>query len=179
MRSIRLLVAGLAIIAVAGCATTTPGWTYAPASASAAPSVEAGASVEPSGPAAPSASASAAAGATATPSGSAPAEPSGSAPAEPSGAPTATVIDLAALNIAFDPTTLSAPAGAPFQIKFANNDTVPHNVEIKDASGASVFKGEIFSGIGTRTYDVPALTAGTYQFVCDVHPNMVGTLTAG
>jgi len=24
---------------------------------------------------------------------------------------------------------------------------------------------------------VPALDAGTYKFVCDVHPNMTGTLT--
>lgn len=167
MRSTRLLTAGLTILAVAGCATTTPGWTYAPASASAVPSVEATASVEPSGSSAPSAAASA----TVT--------PSGSASTEPSGAPAATVLELAALNIAFDPTTLSAPAGAPFQIKFANNESVPHNVDIKDTSGASVFKGEVFSGVDTRTYDVPALTAGTYQFVCDVHANMVGTLTAG
>ena len=28
-------------------------------------------------------------------------------------------------------------------------------------------------------YKVPALPAGTYQFVCTVHPNMVGTLTVG
>lgn len=179
MRSTRLLAAGLTILAVAGCATTTPGWTYAPASASAsasaASSVDTSASVEPSESAAPTASASAAASATVTPSGSESAEPSGG----PSGAPAGTVLDLAALNIAFDPTTLSAPAGAPFQIKFENNESVPHNVDIKDSSGASVFKGEIFSGVDTRTYDVPALTAGEYQFVCDVHPNMVGTLTAG
>ena len=31
---------------------------------------------------------------------------------------------------------------------------------------------------GRRTYDVPALPAGTYGFVCTVHPNMIGTLTA-
>ena len=45
------------------------------------------------------------------------------------------------------------------------------------ASGAEVFKGEIFSGVDTRTYAVPALPAGTYAFVCSVHPNMTGTLT--
>ena len=55
---------------------------------------------------------------------------------------------------------------------------MPHNVAIKDAAGASVFQGDIFPGVETRTYDVPALAAGSYQFVCTVHPNMVGTLTA-
>jgi plastocyanin len=41
-----------------------------------------------------------------------------------------------------------------------------------------VFKGEIFAGVATKNYDVPALKAGTYTFVCDVHPAMTGTLTA-
>ena len=39
-------------------------------------------------------------------------------------------------------------------------------------------KGEIFAGVGQRDYAVPALAAGTYQFLCTVHPNMTGTLTA-
>ena len=29
----------------------------------------------------------------------------------------------------------------------------------------------------TKTYDVPALAAGAYAFICTVHPNMTGTLT--
>ena len=89
------------------------------------------------------------------------------------------MVDLSALNIAFDKTELSVAADQAFQIAFANNDAgVPHNVEIKDAAGSSIFKGEVFSGVDTRTYDVPPLAAGSYQFVCTVHPNMVGTLTA-
>ena len=86
-------------------------------------------------------------------------------------------MQVSALNIAFDPTELSAPADQPFQIEFANNEALPHNVAIKDAAGAEVFNGEIFNGVETRTYDVPPLAAGTYQFVCSVHPNMTGTLT--
>lgn len=63
---------------------------------------------------------------------------------------------------------------------FANEDAgIPHNVEIKDAAGTSVFKGDIFNGVETRTYDVPALPAGAYSFACTVHPNMIGTLAAG
>ena len=28
------------------------------------------------------------------------------------------------------------------------------------------------------TYAVPALAAGTYPFICEVHPDMKGTITA-
>jgi plastocyanin len=37
--------------------------------------------------------------------------------------------------------------------------------------------GDIFPGVEIRPYDVQPLAAGAYQFVCSVHPNMVGTLT--
>ena len=115
---------------------------------------------------------------TPTPSADASASaPSSEAPA--SEAPAADVT-VTALNIAFDPTTLTAPADAPFTFAFANQDAgVPHDVEVVDAGGTSVFKTEVFNGVETRTYDVPALTAGSYTFHCTVHPNMTGTLTAG
>ena len=83
-------------------------------------------------------------------------------------------------GVAYDKTDLAAPANTPFQIVFTNNDAgIPHNVSIHVGSptGQEVFKGEIFSGTDSRTYAVPALPAGTYAFVCSVHPNMTGTLT--
>ena len=46
-----------------------------------------------------------------------------------------------------------------------------------NASGASVFKGDIVSSTKV-TYTVPALAAGTYSFICEVHPDMKGTITA-
>lgn len=132
------------------CTGANPGWTYAPA-----PPVTPAPSVVESG--APSASA----GSGDVPGGGA--------------------VAIAATGIAFEQAEVSAPAGEPFQIAFTNNDAgTPHNVAIHkgDASGEVVFKGEIFSGVETRTYDVPALEAGAYAFVCTVHPTMVGTLTA-
>jgi plastocyanin len=92
----------------------------------------------------------------------------------------AAAVQISALGTAFEQTSLNAPAGAAFQITFDNKDAgVPHNVAIHegDASGAEVFKGDIITGPATATYDVPALDAGTYTFVCNVHPNMTGTLT--
>ena len=159
MRSLRTAALGVLALTVVACSSATPGWTYAPAPAvTPPPDTSAAPSVAPSG------------GASAAPS----------AIAGDSGTPTATTIEIAALNIAFDKSELAAPADQPFQIVFANNDAgVPHNVEIKDSAGTSIFKGEIFSGVETRTYDVPALAAGSYTFICTVHPNMAGTLTVG
>jgi plastocyanin len=95
--------------------------------------------------------------------------------------PNATVIDLAAANsTSFETKQINAPAGADFAIHFFNNEPgVPHNVEIKDPSGATIEKGAIITGVADTLYPVKALTAGQYTFNCSVHPNMTGTLTAG
>jgi cytochrome c oxidase subunit 2 len=105
--------------------------------------------------------------------------PAASGGAGGSGAPAGATVQVSAKNIAFEQTTLEAPAGKPFTLAFANNDPgVPHNVDIQDSGGKSAFKGAIFNGTATQNYAVPALPAGTYKFVCDVHPNMTGQLTA-
>lgn len=105
--------------------------------------------------------------------------PSPSGSAAPSSNPNATVVPLVAQGIQFTTKALTVPAGAAFVIEFDNQDAgTPHNVEIKDSAGTTVFKGDIFSGVAKRQYQVPALTAGTYTFVCTVHPSMTGTLTA-
>jgi mono/diheme cytochrome c family protein/plastocyanin len=112
------------------------------------------------------------------------AAPSGSAAAPGSPAPSGSAaggasVSIVAQGIAFTTTDVAAPADTPFVIAFDNEDAgTPHNVLIKDASGAEAFKGEIFSGVATKDYAVPALKAGTYAFTCSVHPNMTGTLTA-
>lgn len=117
------------------------------------------------------------AGATPPPPPSGAPAPSGEPGA--SGSPAGPPVAIGALNIAFEQSAVSVTAGAPFQIAFDNKDDgIPHNVEIKDAGGASVYQGEVFNGPAQKTYDVPALAAGSYTFLCTVHPNMTGTLAA-
>ncbi len=158
-RSLSLAPLLLALAALAACSSGgQPAWTYSPtASPSAGPSGAPG-SAAPGSPAASGAG----------------------APTEVPGGGAGGALQLTAQGVNFDKKDLVAPANTPFKLTFVNNDGgIPHNVAIhKDSpTGAEVFKGEIFSGVATKTYDVPALPAGTYGFVCSVHPTMTGTLT--
>ncbi len=86
-----------------------------------------------------------------------------------------------AATTGFDPEALEAPADTAFTLEFDNQDaTAPHNIVIKDPSDAPVSIGDtsFFTGPEKRSYAVPALAAGAYSFVCEVHPTtMTGTLT--
>ncbi len=132
MRRPLLAVALLAIALAAGAcsASTAPGWTYAaadpgtrrsrrrpPAHPRHRPPLPRS---PPRSPAAPTASGGAGGGAA---------------------------VEVSAVNVAYEQTEISAPAGAPFVIHFVNKDAgIPHNVEIKDASAMSMFKGDIITG---------------------------------
>jgi plastocyanin len=50
-------------------------------------------------------------------------------------------------------------------------------MKISDSTGAEVFKGEVVTNQKV-TYSVPALAAGSYPFICEVHPEMKGNITA-
>ena len=92
---------------------------------------------------------------------------------EPAG-PHLTVV---ANNVAFDTNELKFTANQPTQIYFVNHDNgVPHNIAISAVQGgATTFDGAIINE-GAIVYNVPAYGAGTYFFLCKVHPNMNGTV---
>lgn len=78
----------------------------------------------------------------------------------------------------FTTDALQAPAGRPFAIRFANNEAgVLHDVAIQGPGGL-LFNGEDVTGVTEVVYQVPPLEAGSYTFLCTIHPQqMTGTLT--
>ena len=97
--------------------------------------------------------------------------------AAPAGSVDPNAIVITAKDLKFSPTEVSAPADTPFVIVLDNQESAPHNIKISDSTGAEVFKGEIVSNQKVNN-NVPALAAGTYPFICEVHPDMKGTITA-
>lgn len=115
---------------------------------------------------------------------------SSSASSTPSTAPTtsaptstpaagAVAVSASATAIAFDQTTLSAPAGA-ITFNFTNPGTIPHNLTIKGAYGAKLGGSDTVTGKAAPPF-TGTLKAGTYTFYCSVDGHeakgMKGTLT--
>jgi plastocyanin len=111
--------------------------------------------------------------------------PGSAANPQPSGRPvvpvTTTPMISASSAVSFDQSDVVVAAAKPLTLTFDNKQAgVPHNVAIFDGPGEakSLFAGEIVTGPKQVVYNVPALPAGSYYFVCQVHANMHGTITA-
>jgi len=92
------------------------------------------------------------------------------------------VLKVEAKDIAFSTKALDVAANQPFVIDFKNDDpsSITHDVEIRQADGTTVLqKQEAIPGGTDRAYQYTPLPAGTYTFICSIHPvaNMTGTLT--
>ena len=85
---------------------------------------------------------------------------------------------ITADDLAFDASTIQAPAGEEFTITFTNAESVPHNVAVyTEEGGDTIVQGETITGPDVTTQVVvDALEPGTYYFQCDVHPEMNGTI---
>ena len=120
---------------------------------------------------------SAAPGASASPAASGASEPTpvpGAVTAPPLGSGP---LELTARNIDFEPKELVAPTGR-IALTFHNRDEgIPHTVAINDGSGAPLYQGEILTGPADMEVVLDDVPAGTYTFLCTVHPTMTGTLT--
>ena len=95
--------------------------------------------------------------------------------------PDAEILKVTAEAIAFDVKELTVGADKSFGIDFIQKDTGVggHNVEIRGADGKVIFDGAVLNDPGETTYVIPGLAAGTYTFICRIHPiaSMTGTLT--
>ena len=100
------------------------------------------------------------------------------------GAGTATVADgaveITAENLEFSANTIEAPAGEPFTITLVNNDSAPHNISVYTEEGGDVIvEGAVINQGESVEVQVDALDAGEYYFLCDIHPDMNGTVVVG
>jgi len=83
-------------------------------------------------------------------------------------------VTLVADDLQWDTDCLGAPAGA-LTIEVDNRDDGEnHNVHLPDAPGSPAT--DLEQGPSQQALDVD-LRPGAYEFICDIHPNMVGTLT--
>ncbi len=83
-------------------------------------------------------------------------------------------VTLVADDLRWDTDCLEAEPG-PLAIVVDNQDDGQnHNVHLPDAPTSPATDLEL--GPSRQALDV-TLDAGAYEFICDLHPNMVGTLT--
>jgi plastocyanin len=86
-------------------------------------------------------------------------------------------VTIVAQGIAFQTTDVTAPA-SDFSLVFDNQDNgVPHDVDILGGDGSKVFDSEPFNGPGAEVLEVTGVPAGSYEFICSIHPGMSGTIT--
>lgn len=79
-------------------------------------------------------------------------------------------------SLRFEPHSIEAAADQAFELAYVNTDGFPHDVVITSDDGSVAFATDIHSTRGPQIYQVPPLSAGTYQLRCDVHPDMRGVL---
>lgn len=70
-------------------------------------------------------------------------------------------------NFAFSPAAVTVPAGTT--LTWTNNDSAPH-----DISGGPLHSPTLSQG---QTWSYTFSTAGTYSYICSIHPYMTGSVT--
>lgn len=88
------------------------------------------------------------------------------------------VVEVSSDNLAFDVDVIEAPAGEDFTIRLTNLENIPHNLSVyTERGGTLIALGAVITQDQTDEIEIPALEAGEYFFVCDLHVSeMNGTL---
>jgi plastocyanin len=83
---------------------------------------------------------------------------------------------IVAEDMAFDPDEVRVAADEPVTVVIDNRDDgVNHNIHVEDAPEPNRTSLELGESQQALTVTLPA---GEYGFVCDIHPNMTGTMVA-
>ena len=83
-------------------------------------------------------------------------------------------LTVTARDFAFSPTNLKAPAGQPITLAFKNEDSgASHSLSVQIEGAAK----KTCVGPCTTEETLPGQPAGTYEYFCNIHSNMKGTLT--
>lgn len=101
-------------------------------------------------------------------SGSTSGSPTATTPTSP---PAAGAARIVIKNFLFSPATLTVAPGTVVTVK--NDDPTPHTVT---ATASGPFDTGTIAGGKTATFTAPA-SAGTYDYICDIHQYMKGKLT--
>ncbi len=94
--------------------------------------------------------------------------PSPAASPSPAGSPFVVSIK----NFAFSPNVLTIPVGAT--VTWKNQDSPAHTVTAKGKDGFD--SGNVDNG---KTFSMTFNKAGTFNYICSIHPSMTGTIVVG
>jgi plastocyanin len=79
-------------------------------------------------------------------------------------AATTSVSIVSSADDGFSPGTIRVKVGDT--VTWTNNDSMPHTVEFSDEESDTLNEGDTY----TKTFD----TAGSFSYICGLHPNMRG-----
>jgi hypothetical protein len=105
----------------------------------------------------------------------------------PGAADSGVKVDLTVSKLFWSTASISAPAAKVWHLTIDDKDDASavrdrvHNFTIENGPAVSqrIFTTGNFE-LGTHSFDIPALPAGTYDFICTIHPTLMrGTLTVG
>ncbi|MEJ7722345.1 MAG: cupredoxin domain-containing protein [Ilumatobacteraceae bacterium] len=84
-------------------------------------------------------------------------------------APASGVMEISIVDFNFDPAEMEVPVGTT--VRWTNNDSFDHTVKADDGT----FESETLGG--GDTFEFTFETAGTFSYICGIHPSMQGTIT--
>jgi len=78
-------------------------------------------------------------------------------------------MEISIVDFNFDPAEMEVPVGTT--VRWTNNDSFDHNVNADDGT----FESETLGG--GDTFEFTFETAGTFSYICGIHPSMQGMIT--